>query len=256
MLRIRIGSTVILGRPDDVQKRVEGLFVAKNGWVGWDDGGGEIRREAVPRPSSHGEFDLPVFQGSRVFSIDGHALAWSELELGHLRSVVNGIGATGDRVKVTVDHQGQTLWAMARRGAKPKFEDSGIRHGLHRAKFFLQFVAADPRKYGELRTFADGEAAFHYGNFPATPRYTVLGTAETGYTVTGPGGRQVVVQRPLAPSAPHVLDFATGGLYIGGSRVMGAITKYEPWSIPPGSEVTAVVNGSRTLRAELADTFI
>ena len=257
MLRIRIGSTIILGRPDDTKPRVEGLFVAPDGFTGWDDGGGDIRRESVPRPAEHGEFDLPVFQGSRVFSIDGWALAWSERELGQLRSVVTGIGATGDRVKVTVDHQGQTLWAMARRGAKPTFKDTGVRYGLHRARFMMQFVARDPRKYGEVREFAAGEAAVQYGNFPATPKIIVSGVAASGYTVTGPDGRQVIVYHPLVASQPHTIDFARGGLFVGGVRIPGAISVYQPWSVPPGAPgVVTTVNGSRTLRIEVADTFV
>lgn len=256
-LTIRCGGAVIRGTPEGTVGRVEGLFVGPDGFDGWDDGGGDIRRESVPRPGEHGEFDLPVFQGSRVFSIDGWALAWSERELAQLRSIVTGIGAAGDRFRVTVDHQGQTLWAMARRGAKPTFRDAGIRHGLHRARFLIQFVAADPRKYGELREYAAGEAAVQYGNFPARPRIIVSGVAEAGYTVTGPDGRRVVVQRPLTASQPHTIDFVKGGLYVGGVRQLRAITVYEPWEIPPGMPgVVTTVNGSRTLRVQVTDTFV
>lgn len=255
MLRIRIGSTVILGRPDGLHPRVEGLFVAQDGFEGWDDGGGDSRRESVPRPAAHGEFDLPVFQGSRVFSIDGHALAWSERELGQLRSVVTGIGATGDRFRVTVDHQGQTLWAMARRGTKPTFKDAGIRHGMHRARFLMQFVAADPRKYAEVREFPAGVPAVHLGNFPATPRL-MIGAGSGGYTITGPAGRQIVVD--AAPAGPHYIDFANGGLFTeNGMRQAGAISVYQPWTVPVGAPgVTVSISGSRSLVQRVTDTFI
>ncbi|MFJ2502545.1 hypothetical protein [Microbacterium sp. NPDC087592] len=243
----------ILGRPEDLQPRVEGLFVARDGFDGWDDSG-DARRESVERPAAHGEFDLPAFQGARVFSIDGHALAWSETELAHLRSQVTGLGADGSRLQITVDHQGQTLWAIARRSAKATFRDAGVRHGMLRARFLLQFVAVDPRKYGEVRHYAAGKAALHYGNFPATPRL-LIGAGAGGYTVTGPDGRVVTVG--TAPAAAHEIDFVTGGLFLNGVRQMGAITVYQPWSIPAGLPgVTASISGARSLTQRVHDTFI
>ena len=253
MLRIRVGGLQILGRPEDRQPRVEGLFVARDGFEGWDDSP-DVRREAIERPGEQGEFDLPVFNGARVFSIDGHALAWSERELAQLRSQVTGLGADGSRMQVTVDHQGQTLWANARRGARAQFRDAGVRRGLHRAKFLLQFIAADPRKYGEVHNFVSGEAAVHRGNFPATPRLLV-GAGSGTYTITGPGGR--VVNVTAAPAAAHEIDFATGGLFLNGSRQINAIAIYQPWSIPPGIPgVAASISGARSRVQRVTDTFM
>jgi len=254
MLRITAGGVSILGRPDDLQERVEGLFVAPGGFEGWDDGGGPSRRESIDRPGQHGEFDTDVYQGARVFSIDGHALAWSASELAHLRSVVMGLCADGKRVKVTVEHQAQTLWVMARRAGSPTFRDSGIRHGMHRARFVIQFVAADPRKYGEVREFPAGAEAIQYGNFPATPRL-LIGAGSGGYTVTGPAGRTVVVS--TAPAAAHYIDFATGGLFTtAGVRQVGAISTYRPWDIPVGIPgVTATISTARSLVQRVTDTY-
>lgn len=253
MLEIRMGGLTILGRPDDGTTHVEGLFVGPDGFHGWDDGV-DSRGESVERPDQHGEFDMPVFLGSRVVTIDGHALAWSDVELGHLRKRVMGLGATGDRFRVAVEHQGETLWATARRAGKPTFTDSGIRSGMHRASFVIQFTCRDPRKYGEIRDYAAGEAAAHYGNFPATPRL-LIGAGAGGYTVTGPGGRVVTVG--TAPAGAHEIDFVTGGLYLGGARQVNAITVYQPWSIPPGLPgVTATISGARTLTQRVTDTFI
>ncbi|MBT2473314.1 hypothetical protein J7E68_01660 [Microbacterium sp. ISL-103] len=257
MLRIRFDGAAeeILGSPESALGDLTGLFVAPDGFEGWDDGGGDARRESIDRPSNHGEFDLPVYHGARVFSIDGWALATTDEELAHLRSIVTGIGATGDRVKVTVEHQGQTLWAYARRALRTTFRDSGIRHGLRRARFVMQFSAADPRKYGEVRDVPAGTPAAHRGNFPAMP-LLMVGAGSGGYTVTGPNGRVVVVV--TAPAAAHYIDFATGGLYTAaGVRQVGAITTYQPWSIPAGLPgVTASINGSRTLTQRVTDTFI
>ncbi|WP_404474851.1 hypothetical protein [Microbacterium aerolatum] len=244
----------ILSRPDDGPSRVEGLFVGPDGFNGWDDGV-DVRRESVDRPGQHGEFDLPVFNGSRVISVDGHALAWSEYELGQLRNRVMGVGADGGRQVISVEHQGDTLHATVRRGSKPTFVDSGIRHGMHRARFALFLVAADPRKYGDVHEFPAGQVAINRGNFPATPRLMV-GAGSGGYTVTGPNGRQVVVG--TAPAGAHYIDFVSGGLFTAaGVRQVGAITVYQPWTIPPGVPgVTATISGSRTLTQRVTDTYI
>lgn len=261
MLRIRPEGlrNPILGVPDESMTRVEGLFVGPDGFEGWDDGGGESRRESVERPGAHGEFDLPVFLGSRVVTIDGHALAWSASELGHLRGQIMGLGATGPRFKLTVDHQGQTLWAWARRGSKPTFKDAGIRHGMHRARFMVQFVCADPRKYGETNTFPGGVAAVHYGNFPATPELLVTGTMPAGYSVLGPGGKQFVVSQALTAGQSHRIDLRTGWLYRNGVLQVGAVSRADLWVVPTGGSVVhtlAPVSGSGSLVVKVLDTFI
>lgn len=254
-LTIRADAVTIRGTPDGFSD-VTGLWVAPDGWNGWEDGGGDVRRESVPRPSSHGEFDLPVFQGSMVFSVDGHALARSPLELGHLRRQVTGLGASGSKFRVSVDLHGETLWVMARRGAKPTFKDSGIRSGLLRARFMLQFVAADPRKYGDVHDFPAGVEAVNFGNFEATPRL-MIGAGSGGYTVTGPGGRQIVVSSG-APAGAHYIDFTSGGLFTAaGVRVPGVMSVFQPWTVGPGLPgVVASITGSRKLAQRVTDTYM
>lgn len=254
MLRINVGGVPILGRPERLTSRVEGLFVGPEGFNGWDDGV-DVRRESVERPAAHGEFDLPVFNGSRVISIDGHALAWSEFELGQLRNRIMGVCADGGRQQMTVEHQGEALHATVRRGSKPTFVDAGVRHGMMRARFAIFLVAADPRKYGEVNDFPAGTVAVNRGNFPATPRLLV-GAGSGGYTVTGPNGRQVIVGS--APAGAHYIDFASGGLFTNaGVRQVGAVTVYQPWTVPPGVPgVSASISGSRSLVQRVTDTFV
>lgn len=257
MLRINIGGVTILAAPTDSPSRVEGLFVARDGFDGWEDGGGEARREVIPRPNAHGEYDLPVFQGSRPITIDGHALAWSDEKFINLRHRLMGLCANGQRQRLVVEHRGQTLWADVRRGQKPTFDDKGIRHGRRHGRFLLQFVAADPRRYGEVHDFPGGQVAVNRGNFPARPQVIVTGAAAGGYTVTGPTGRRVVVTRALTAGAPHTIDFARGGLWIGGVRQLRAITVYEPWEIAPGLPgVSAVVNNGLSLIQRVTDTYV
>jgi len=255
MLRISIAGVAILGAPYDLAN-VTGLYVSPDGFEGWEDGGGDSRRESVDRPSQHGEFDFPVFQGSRVITVDGHALADSAAKLRNIRDRIMGVCASGAET-LTVEHQEQPLWAKVRRGAKPTFKDAGIRHGLHRGRFMLSLVAADPRKYGEVNDFPGGTVAVNRGNFPARPQLIVSGTAAGGYTVTGPAGRRVVVTKALTAGAPHTIDFASGGLWIGGVRQLRAITVYEPWQIGPGLPgASAVVNNGLSLIQRVTDTYV
>lgn len=254
MLRIDADGVEILGRPRGGGWPIDGLYVGRDGFNGWDDGGGEVRREAVPRPAAVGEFDLPVYEGAMVFSIDGHALCRDEFTLARLRDRFTGIGDGGRRFVVSVEHQGRTLWTWARRAAKPTFRDAGIVHGMRRATIMAQFVAPIPRKYGDVVDFPAGRAAVHRGNTAATPRL-MIGPGAGGYTVTGPQGRVIVVA--TAPADAHYIDFASGGLFTAsGVRQTGAITIYQPWSIPRGGPgVIATISGSRSLVQRVADTY-
>lgn len=252
-LRIYADGVEILARPHDYSS-AKGLFVGPDGFTGWEDGGGEVHREAVQRPGGVGEFDMPVYEGGMVFSVDGKALANSPYTLAHLRDQVMGIGRGGRRFKVSVELQGRTLWTWARRGVRPMFKDSGIRSDLLQASFLLQFVAPVPRKYGEVFEFPSGQVAFHRGNENAVPRL-LIGAGSGGYTVTGPDGRRIVVS--TAPSGAHYIDFENGGLFTAaGVRQGGAITVYQPWSIPPGLPgVIATISGSRSLITQVTETF-
>lgn len=258
-LQIRFPRFEVWGRPE-YGRPLAGLYVGKGGWSGWDDAA-PGRREAIVRPSDDGEFDMPVLRGARVLSISpGVALAGSERELGELRALVTGLGSDRAPFPMTVKHQGQMLTATARL-LDASFVDSGRGSGAggakYQASFSLDMVCADPRKYGLLRRFEGNPAeVFHLGNFPAQSKITVSGVAASGYTVTGPGGRRVVVSKPLTAGAPHVIDFAVGGLFVGGARQTGAVTIWEPWAVPAGVPVTVSVTGGLALAVELHDTFI
>jgi len=251
VLRIRFGQVHILGRPLE-GRPVDGLYVKRDGFTGWDDSG-DARWEAIDMPGQHGQFDVPVMQGPRTVTIAGWALARTDRKLAQLRSVVTGLGAEGP-LRPFIDHRGETLWANARRGGKTEFRDAGLYHGIRRAGFVLQLVCANPRKYGATRTFPGGRAAFHYGNFPAVPKLIVTGSSAGGYTVTGPQGRRITVTAALT-SAGHEIDLATGTLTVGGVPVLGGLTRFEPWTIPPGQSVAATTSAG-SLTVSVTDTYI
>lgn len=256
MLSISVDGVEILGRPRDGVSRVEGLFVGPDGFNGWDDGV-DVRREAVERPGEHGEYDLPVFNGSRVISIDGHVFAWSDDDLRFLRDRVMGVAADGGRHQLSVTHQGSTLHATVRRGAKPLFVDSGKRSGRRRATFALYLVAADPRKYGEVHEYQSGEPAVHYGNFAASPELIVTGTMP-GYSVHGPDGRTLTVSQELAAGQTHRIDLLTGRVYRDGVLQVG-VRRGPVWTVPASSAAVHTLvpaSGSGSLTVRVTDTFI
>lgn len=223
-------------------------LIGRNGLRGWR--GGDLRREEIPRPSAHGAFDLAGYQSQKVTSLSGTLLASSEVGLKHMKDSILGVLADGSSGRMTVDDESGSTWRDVRLVSCSDPEDLDELS----ATFSMTFWSADPRRYGDVRDFAAGAPAVHYGNFPATPRLMV-GAGTGGYTVTGPGGRVVTVT--TAPAGAHEIDFATAGLFLGGVRQSNAIGTYQPWTIPPGLPgVTATISGARTLTQRVTDTFM
>jgi hypothetical protein len=254
MLRITASRVVIRGRPEDDADPV-GLFVAPDGFGGWDDGGTSARRDAAERPGQHGEFDVPIFLGARTPVVDGIALARSEADLASLRHRVMGIGADGKRFKLTVEHQGENLWAWARR-VTATFIDSGRRQtDLLMASFQLQFVCTDPRKYGELHTYpesgtATSVTAFHWGNFEAHP-VAEIPNAPASYTVSSPGGTFTV--SGATSGGTHRIDMRTGRVTRNGA-VMFGVGSGDLWAIPAGARWVHTLSVAG--RVLVPDTFV
>lgn len=252
-LEIQLPGCTVRGRPVHGQP-VEGFYVGKNGWKGWDDSTAG-RRNAVPHPSAHGEFDQPVFRGARVVTIDGHAFARSEYDLGNLRALWTGVGADGDLVAIHARHQGEFLRA-AGRVITATFNDAGYEGKLLRADVSLEMVCADPRKYGEAHTFTGASVdALNYGNFPASPVIEVVGPRTGPYTITGPDGRQIVVTQSLTAGQTHRLNFADGGLYRDGVRQLGAVSVFQPWTIPAGRSVPMGISSGQ-MTVHVTDTYM
>ena len=248
MVSVHIGGILFEGWPSNFDRC---FLIGRNGLKGWR--GGDLRREEIPRPAAHGAFDAPGFQAQRVITLEGSLLASSPGELQHMKDRVSGLLADGSLGRMTVDDDWGTSWRDVRLVSIGDMDEIGDTE----CPFSLTLWAADPRRYGEVNEFAAGEAALTRGNFPARPQLIVSGTAAGGYTVTGPGGRQVVVTEPLVSGQPHTIDFARGGLWIGGVRQLRAITVYEPWEIGPGLPgATATVDNGASLIQRVTDTFV
>lgn len=245
MRRFRVGGLVFSGEPGDVTYTIESDSVR-----GWLIDGVDMRTEQIDRPAAHGAFNLPGFLTGRSISWGGLILTDTPEEQNHAMLRLSGLLADGGTDRL-VGENTDTRWADVARGGE--FDMKMLRHGKV-ASYRLQLWAANPRIFGETREFPSGTPAYHYGNFPATPR-PLVGAGSGGYTVSGPGGRTVVVGS--APSAAHYIDFANGGLFTNaGARQVGAITTYRPWTVAPGQTVSASISGSRSLSQRVVDTFI
>lgn len=214
-------------------------------------GGVDVRREDIPRPAAHGSFDLPGFLTPRVIPVSGHMSSRSPEGLENLQGRLSGLLAAGGKTRLTIDGPNGSRWCDVRLASATQITQVDATT----ARFLVTFWAADPRMYGEVREFASGATAVHYGNFPATPRLLVS-AGSGGYTVTGPNGRVVTVG--TAPAGAHYIDFANGGLYTAaGVRVSGAITVYQPWKVGPGLPgAVATISGSRSLAQRVTDTYV
>jgi hypothetical protein len=258
---IRLAGREILDHPRDMA-RPYGLFIGPDGFQGWD-GLPAGRREALARAVQHGEHDVPVFLPSRVITIDGWIIAPDEAELGQATMRLTGIGATGERMKVTVEHQGLTLWAWCRR-ILAQADDTGVRVGKHlRSRFQLQLLCADPRKYGEVATLpgdrldpanptatATSVDVFHYGNFPASP-VIVIPTAPAAYSITA-GGKTFSVAGATA-GGTHEVHLRNGRVYRNGTE-MARVGKGDLWSVPADASLTHVL--SVPGRVKIPDTSV
>lgn len=257
-LAIRAGGVEILGNPG---RRRAGAVVAPGGFQGWL-GLPAGRREALARAVQHGEHDVPTFLPSRVVTVDGYVFADSEVEFGHEIERLAGLGASGGRLQVSVEMHGESRFAEARR-VLATVDDPGYRGGALLAEFQVQFVFADPRKYGELNTYpgdllqpkspaATGTTfqVFHYGNFPAFP-VVEIPSAPAGYSVSA-GGKTFTVSGATA-GGTHEVDLRSGRVFRNGVEMPG-VGGGDLWSVPVGLGLTHTL--SVPGRVKIPNTYV
>lgn len=258
---IRYAGLEIFDYPRDMS-RVRGLFIQPDGFQGWD-GLPAGRRESLARAVQHGEHDAPVYLPSRTVTIDGWIIAPTEYELDNESDRLTGAGATGDSIVVSIEHRGKSLWAKGRR-ILGEADDQGIRHGAHlRSQFQVQFVFADPRKYGNVNhlpgdtlvpknpdAVATSISVFHRGNFPAYP-VIVIPAAPAAYTVSA-GGKTFTVTGATA-GGTHEVRLRSGRVYRSGVEMPG-VGRGDLWAVPSGAAMMHTLSVAG--RVEITDTFV
>lgn len=244
MTRVRLNGVVVEDWPQNLD---ESYLLSPGGPSGWYEST-EVRREEVELPMSHGSFNLPGYMSQRLIGVPGHILASSAAQRIHMQDRLTGLLADGGSGRLTVDDDAGTRWADVRlAGCQVEVLDETS------ARFLLQLWAADPRKYGETRSFASGEPAYHYGNFPASPVLEVPG-ARSSWTASA-GSAQVSVSQALTSSQTHRYDARTGRLTRNGALQVGVVTRGDSWTVAPGQQLVHTVAGGAG-RVLLTDTFI
>jgi len=246
MTNVRVGSVVFNGGAGQ-----DGFYIRALKGLG----GVGVRSDSVPRPQAHGEFDVPVFRTARVVSMEGPCISGSAEVMQHREDMFTAILSEGQSGQVVFDMPGGPRWGMARLADTPEFDPE---IWGQRSQYLIQFKFANPRLFGSSKSFASGESAYHYGNFPATPVFTVSGTM-SGYTINGPGGKKFTVTAAVTAGNPHTIDMATGLLTVGGVTVFGAVSRADTWAIAGGAQVVNTLvplTGSGTLAAKVTDTFL
>ncbi|MDI9889978.1 phage tail domain-containing protein [Microbacterium sp. IEGM 1404] len=210
-----------------------GLFVKRDGLQGFE-GLPAGRRESLARALSHGEHDVPVRLPARTMTVDGWIIAHDLDELRKFAMRVRGWGATGERFPLLFDHQRLMLTATVRR-ISAEAPDTGVRwHRFLRAAFQVQFLAADPRWYGEtvntlpragLATAIEVE---HDGNFPAHPVIEIP-DAPSSYAISSPGGTFSV--NGATPGGLHRIDLRNGRVTRDGVW-MESVGRGQTWAVP------------------------
>ncbi|WP_455904724.1 hypothetical protein [Microbacterium sp.] len=257
VVTIRADGAEIRGVPKNGEP---GLYIAKDGMVGIDDGA-DIRREAIARSGERGEFDLAVFSGPKIVSLDLIPLADSITGLQQRRTEIKRIGQGGRRFLVEIDHLGQTLSGWARRGGRTTFRDSGRRHGKFYARAFVQWVFPDPILIGGTRSTVRGTSASvsHRGDAAIAPRIDVYGPFPNGYTITAAGLGTFTVTSALASGQMETVDIGSSRVYRNGIRRVGVVSVPGRWEIYGGElgvlHTIAGTGGTGTMVVHIDDAY-
>lgn len=231
-------------RPGFYVREVEGLL-----------GGANVSPSSVPSLYGDGELDLPNRRDTaRTIRLTGFVYAESMTDLGYALRQLDGIlAASRDAEPFAWTEFGQSFHTMVRRGVSAPPQRRG-KTGF--ADYTIRFRAPKQVYYGEAHEFTAGQNVIQHGTYPSRPLLQVTGAKADGYTITGPGGRRVVVVRPLVAGTPHLIDMRRGGLYENGVRQTSAISVYEPWAIDPDPVgVTHAITGGLSLNGVVYDAY-
>ncbi|MDR4533207.1 phage tail family protein [Glutamicibacter endophyticus] len=218
------------------------------------------KTQYVDRPRGDGQHPSPVRFGERLITINGRVTSRNHDYLHQAQQQINALGLRGG-AKLMVSGHGPAQWALV----DPRGETSADFATDTYLSWQIPLVASDPFKYGEPQAFsfhtasASSVPVFHRGTVPAWPVVTVTGySASQGYTLTL-NGKSIVVTQAAWSSQPHVLDYRTGILRVGGSVARGGISTANYSPVKPGmpqSLSISVPAGTAKVDISFYDTFI
>lgn len=250
-LEVTVGGVRFLGHQGRDQF---GYWVEKDGWSGWETSPA-ARSQAIDRVMAHGAFDLPQFLGEREVTMKGFYRAPSYAQLEEMGRVLSALLADGTRTTMTVKFGGGTQRGVCRRALGEPLVRSESDGDLHVGRFELAFRFPDPRKYGPDNRFTGTSMTVsHRGSFPAHAVVSVAGP-HSGFTLTGPGGKQFVVTQAAGSGQTHEVNMRTGRVSLNGIVQSGAVSRADTWVIPPG--LPGVQMGcSRAATVLVPDTYV
>lgn len=224
------------------------------GITGVYDGVGH-RRAYDERPTAAGTFPSVARLGGRRITLKGEIYTTGPMEQDRAIRRLTGLLASGETGTLAVDMGNAPITAIVQRLGTPVISIDAW--GLL-ATFELQLWADDPRWYGKERTVgpAGAVAAINRGNFPALPVLVVTGSSPGGYTITGPNGGQIIVNAALTSGVPHEYRMREARLYVGGSRVLGGVTRARLWAVRSGLPTTTMTVSAGQLTSRLNDTYL
>lgn len=212
---------------------------------GWTDAPGIMMSE-VKRPADHGSFVVPAFLRPRTVRLRGFYVGNNHYELEHASSNFRSLIA--QHLMLSIEDVNETNRAKGT-VAEASFTNYGF---APEGQWTLVLECEDPRIYGKTNEYAGSAPAVQWGTFPAWPTFVVTGSSPGGYTITGPGGKRIVVTTALVAGIPHTIDVSEGEVTIGGS--LGNISVFEPWTIGPGLPAVTHTISAGALLTRVTDT--
>ncbi len=248
------------GQPSGPVSEFKGMTITSIS--GWSEGL-DVRRETVNWANAIGTVALPGQLDARVVSIEGYAVAPTYQELDTLRRRLTALLSHGRLGRLQVNQAGREMWAYVASGGATSFTDETVNRWRASARYKLTLYMADPRKFGELRTFGPAASVqvSHEGNYEAAPTVIVRCTQAmpTGYAVYGPAGERYRITRAMVPGNYHEIDMRTGRVLVNGALATGVTEAAQPWTIPPYKQSNVYINaatGAGTIEVRVADTDI
>ncbi|MGX9346648.1 hypothetical protein [Microbacterium sp. KNMS] len=223
--------------------------------TGWIERGG-VKQNREERPWGDGDFPAPTFRQARLPAWEGLCFTHSGVEQQKAQELLEAVLGNGALTRFSVQAPAGLTWADAQLDSEPTFEP--VRYG-EALRYRARMYVPGGYRYGEERTSASGQVAFHRGTADALPSFEVTGSMPSGYAIQSPLGTFTVTQA-LAAGQKHTIDFADGGLvYRNGVLQRGVYAHPRNiWAVPkgPGIEHTLVpVSGSGSLVVKVTDTF-
>lgn len=234
-LSVRIGGIHFRGYAD---RDEYGFWIGKDGWEGWETAPA-ARADVVARANAHGTTDSPQYLDAREVIQKGFFRARTATDLKHMSRRLSGLLADGGAMKLTVDHGGDTTYAMARRGLGQPDVRTLSDGNLFVGEYELTYRMPDPRIYGDMNHapktgYATSVDVYHYGNFPAFSIIEIP-SGPASYTVTSPWG--VFTVTGATTGGTHRIDMRTGRVTRNGVHMPG-VGRGAVWVTPPGPETT------------------